>query len=115
MKTSNCETATPYTAVTNFNYRTRAELFGAPGRQLHATTYWRFASGADAVRFAVEGISDAHRAGITLQVDDDRFDHRAIRALYYSANYPLPRQPARPKKQGRRLVQSPAVQAARRG
>jgi hypothetical protein len=115
MKTSNCETATPYKPVTNFNYRAPAELFGAPGRQRHATTYRRFASGADAVRFAVEGIADVLRAGITLQVDDDRFDHRVIRALYDSANYPLPRQPARPKKQGLRLAQSPAMQAARAG
>ena len=106
---------TPYTEMSNFDYSAPAELFGSPGRQHRAVTYRRFASGAEAVQFAVEGISDAHRAGITLQADDDRFDHRAIRALYDSVKYPLPRQPARPKEQAPQLVQSPAMQAARGG
>jgi hypothetical protein len=101
--------------MNDFNYSAPAELFGSPGRQRRAVTYRRFSSGADAVRFAVEGISDALRAGVTLQVDDDRFDHRAIRALYDSANYPLPRQPARSGEQSLRLVQSPAMQATRSG
>jgi hypothetical protein len=83
----------------NFNYSAPAEIFGNPGvgKRRHAVTYRRFASGAEAVRFAVEDISDALIAGITLQAEDDRFDHRAIRALYDSEQYPLTRQQAKPK------------------
>ena len=67
------------------------------------------------MRFAVEGIPDAHRAGVTLQADDDRFDHRAIRALYESAEYPLTRQPRKAKPEGLQLVPSPAARAASAG
>jgi hypothetical protein len=84
--------ASPYTEMIDFNYSAPAELFGSPGRQRRSVTYRRFASGAEAVRFAVEGISNTLLPGVTLQADDDRFDHRAIRALYDSTNYPLTRQ-----------------------
>lgn len=94
--------------MSKFNYSAPAELFGSPGRQRRSVSYRRFASGAEAVRFAVEGISDALLAGVTLQADDDRFDHRAIRALYNSASYPLPRKRGRAKEEGLHLVPSPA-------
>ena len=92
MKTCNLPPATPYTAMSNFNYSAPAELFGSPGRQRRSVSYRRFASGAEAIRFAVEGISAALLAGVTLQSEDDRFDHRAIRALYDGPKYPLSRQ-----------------------
>jgi hypothetical protein len=94
--------------MSKFNYSAPAELFGSPGRQRRSVTYRRFASGAEAVRFAVEGISEGLLAGVTLQADDDRFDHRAIRALYDSTSYPLTRKRGRAKKEGLHLVQSPA-------
>jgi hypothetical protein len=94
--------------MSNFNYSAPAELFGSPGRQRRSVTYRRFASGAEAVRFAVEGISGALLAGVTLQSEDDRFDHRAIRALYDSTKYPLARQRSTVKEEGLHLVQSPA-------
>jgi hypothetical protein len=108
MKTCNLASATPYTEMIKFNYSAPAELFGSPGRQRRSVTYRRFASGAEAVRFAVEGISEGLLAGVTLQADDDRFDHRAIRALYDSTSYPLTRKRGRAKKEGLHLVQSPA-------
>jgi|SRR5436190_13036114 len=101
--------------MSNFDYSAPAELFGSPGRQRRAVTYRRFASGAEAVRFAVEGISDAHRAGVTLQADDDRFDHRAIRELYESAKYPLTRQRRKAKPEGLQLVPSPTARAESAG
>ena len=77
----------------NFDYSAPAELFGNPGsgKRRRSVTYRRFASGAEAVRFAVEGMPAALLAGITLQAEDDRFDHRGIRALYDSTEYPLAR------------------------
>jgi hypothetical protein len=101
--------------MSNFNYSAPAELFGSPGRQRRSVTYRRFASGAEAVRFAVEGISEALRAGITLQADDDRFDHRAIRELYDSARYPLARKRGKAKEEGLQLVPSPAAPASSAG
>jgi hypothetical protein len=78
--------------MTNFDYSAPAELFSSPGRHARALTYRRFASAAEAVRFAVEGISGSLRPRVTLQADDERFDHRGIRALYDSTGYPLTRQ-----------------------
>jgi len=101
--------------MSNFDYSAPAELFGSPGRQHRAVTYHRFASGAEAVRFAVEGISDAHRAGVTLQADDDRFDHRAIRALYDSEKYPLSRERKKAYPESLKMVSLPAVQAKSAG
>jgi hypothetical protein len=112
MKRCNHAPASPYTGMSNFNYRAPAELFGNPGRHRRSVSYRRFASGAEAVRFAVEGISDAHLAGVTLQVGDDRFDHRAIRALYDSAKYPLARQHPRAEEEGlQREPQAPVKRA----
>lgn len=98
----------PYRGMVEFNYSAPAELFGCRGRLGRSATYRRFASGAEAVRFAVEGISDALRAGVTLQADDDRFDHRAIRILYDSTDYPLTREAERPKGKGLERAQSRA-------
>jgi hypothetical protein len=53
--------------------------------------YRRFESGAAAVRFAIEALSPALLAGAVLESDEQRFDHRAIRALYDSSEYPLSR------------------------
>jgi hypothetical protein len=77
--------------MANFDYSAPAELFGSggTGRRKHPIRYRRFSSGADAVRFAIEGVPAALLAGIVLESDEDRFDHAGIRALYDSPNYPL--------------------------
>ena len=76
-----------------FDYTAPAEIFGSGGtaRRRHAMAYRRFASGAHAVRFAIEGLPAALLAGVVLESDDQRFDHLAIRALYDSPDYPLAR------------------------
>lgn len=53
--------------------------------------YRRFDSGAAAVRFAIEALPPALLSGAVLESDEQRFDHRGIRALYDSADYPLAR------------------------
>ena len=75
-----------------FDYGIPAELFmgkrkGGP-RQLR---YRRFATAAEAIRFAVEELP-AVRA--LMQVGDQRFDGDDIQRLYESDDYPLQRRPS---------------------
>ena len=74
------------------DYGITAELFmgkrkGGP-RQLR---YRRFATAAEAIRFAVEELP-AVRA--LMQVGDQRFDGDDIQRLYESNDYPLQRRPS---------------------
>ena len=56
-----------------------------------ALVYRRFASGAKAIRYAIEELSAGALAASVLVVNGDRHDPAAIRALYASADYPLRR------------------------
>jgi hypothetical protein len=59
-------------------------------------TYRRFASGAEAIRFAIEELAPPALAKTVLVVNGGRHDAGAIQTLYASADYPLPRgKPAR--------------------
>lgn len=80
----------------NFNYDAPAEIFSNAGgnKRRPAVGYRRFNSGAEAVRFAVEGIPGTLLVGVILEADEERFDHLAIRALYDSPEYPLVRDDA---------------------
>jgi len=60
-------------------------------------TYRRFATGAEAIRFAVEELPAEGLAATVLEMDGERFDSEAIRNLYDGPAYPLPRR-ARPRK-----------------
>lgn len=79
-----------------FDYSAPAELFGNRGKRgrPHPIRYRRFPTGADAVQFAIEGVPAELLVGITLESDEDRFDHAGIRALYESPEYPLARHAA---------------------
>src|SRR5262249_58241376 len=75
-----------------FDYQMPAELFmakrkGGPQR----LGYRRFATAAEAIRFAVEGFPAVHTLGAYMQVGDDRFDSDDIHRLYESSDYPLRR------------------------
>jgi hypothetical protein len=75
-----------------FDYGIPAELFmgkrkGGPGQ----LRYRRFATAAEAIRFAVEELP-AVRA--LMQVGDQRFDGDDIQRLYESNDYPLQRRPS---------------------
>ena len=64
-----------------------------------AITYRRFASGAEAVRYAIEELPPAHLPASVLVLNGDRYEGVAIRALYDSADYPLPRgAPRKPRR-----------------
>jgi hypothetical protein len=59
--------------------------------QRKAMTYRRFATGAEAIRFAIEVLPAEGLAASVLEIDGDRFDPEAIRSLYDGPAYPLPR------------------------
>lgn len=68
----------------------------ARSRSTHrnALTYRRFASGAEAIRFAIEELPPRGLAATVLVVDGDRHEAEAIRLLYASADYPMLRRAA---------------------
>jgi hypothetical protein len=76
-----------------FDYGAEAELFpGAAGpSRRQPVRYRRFASAAEALRFAMEELSPGSLAGAALEVGDERFDSPGIRQLYEAADYPLVR------------------------
>lgn len=78
--------------MANFNYGARAELFAS--RRYAKTSqaqYRRFNTAAEAVRFVIEDLPTAARAGSYLEVDEQRFEGSSIQALYDGASYPLER------------------------
>jgi hypothetical protein len=53
--------------------------------------YRRFATAAEAIRFAVEDFPAIQSLGAYMQVADERFDSADIHRLYESSDYPLRR------------------------
>jgi hypothetical protein len=51
--------------------------------------YRRFATAAEAIRFAVEELPSFRSLGVWLQVGDERFNSDEIRALYDGSDFPL--------------------------
>jgi len=70
-----------------------AELYIAKERRFRNAplAYKRFDRAAEAVRYALEEVPPEQLASACLEVDDERFDGKGIRALYDSEDYPLPR------------------------
>ena len=78
-----------------FDYAASAELF-MPKRKRGARqplTYRRFATAAEAIRFAVEELPAVPALGPWMQVGDERFDSDDILRLYESTSYPRRRRP----------------------
>ena len=76
-----------------FDFTTAAELFsskfGRRGR--HPLIYRRFASAAQAIRFAIEDLPPQLLENSYLEVDETRFAGAEIRRLYASTRYPFAR------------------------
>jgi Arc/MetJ-type ribon-helix-helix transcriptional regulator len=87
-----------------FDYSSEAELSPTAGevglfvtgrrRMRQPTGYGRFASAADAIRFAVEELPPELLLAAQLKVAEQRFDGDGIRRLYESVEYPLARRAA---------------------
>jgi hypothetical protein len=79
-----------------FDYDSPAELFipkrGRGRRQ--PVNYRRFATAAEAIRFAVEEFPAVRTLGAWMQVGDYRYDSDEICRLYESTGYPLRRAPS---------------------
>ena len=79
--------------MSTFDYSAEAELFPSPLRasRRRPVGYKRFASAAEAIRFAIEDLAPEALAGAYLEVCEERFDSRGIRRLYEASDYPLDR------------------------
>ena len=76
--------------MTTFDYAASAELF-MPKRRSGARqplSYRRFATAAEAIRFAVEELPAVRTLGAWMQVGEERFDSDEIQRLYESTSYP---------------------------
>jgi hypothetical protein len=76
-----------------FDYSLPAELFTGKRKSSSRQRlgYRRFATAAEAIRFAVEDFPAVRTLGAWLQVGDERFDSDEIHRLYERADYPLHR------------------------
>lgn len=76
--------------MNRFNYAGSAGLYaGYAMAERRGPRYRRFETAAEALRFAVEDMRDTQQRGSLLEMDEARFDHNQIRALYDAPEYPL--------------------------
>ena len=72
-----------------FDYHAPAELFLAKPTKGSRTKYRRFATAAEAIRYAVEDLRIPKAFGAWLKVGDERFNSSEIQRLYEADDYPL--------------------------
>ena len=77
----------------NFDFSAPAEIYASKSRggARGPMTYHRFATGAQAVAFAIEVLAPDLLGGAVLEVAEERYGAAQIRALYERADYPLER------------------------
>jgi Arc/MetJ-type ribon-helix-helix transcriptional regulator len=73
----------------SFDYDAPAELFLAKRTKSNRENYRRFATAAEAIRYAIEELRTAKAFGVWLQVGDERFNSGEIQQLYEADAYPL--------------------------
>ena len=75
--------------MSSFDYNAPAELFLAKPIKGSRTKYRRFATAAEALRYAVEDLRTPKAFGAWLEVGDERFNSSEIQRLYEARDYPL--------------------------
>jgi hypothetical protein len=75
--------------MSSFDYNAPAELFLSKPAKGSRTKYRRFATAAEALRYAVEDLRMPKAFGAWLEVGDARFDSIEIQRLYEANDYPL--------------------------
>ena len=82
----------PIEAVECCDYAAPAELFQCRMKSGKSrTTYKRFNTAAEAIRFAIEDVSPSALLGTYLEVGEARYGRPEIQNLYERASYPLMR------------------------
>ena len=71
-----------------FDYSSPAELYLSRPRGRH-TDYRRFATAAEAIRYAVEVLRTPKAFGAHLEVEEQRLNSSDILRLYEAEDYPL--------------------------
>jgi hypothetical protein len=72
-----------------FDYNAPAELFLAKRTKSSRENNRRFATAAEAIRYAIEDLRTPKAFGVWLQVGDERFNRSEIQRLYEAADFPL--------------------------
>jgi hypothetical protein len=81
--------------MARFDYEAPAELFPSRSKKGNRPAgYRRFATAAEAIRYAIEEMPSALLLGTILEVDEERIDGDGIRKLYDSPDYPFTRKPS---------------------
>ena len=75
--------------MSSLDYNVPAELFLAKPAKGSRTKYRRFATAAEALRYAVEDLRIPKAFGAWLELGDERFDSSEIQRLYEADDYPL--------------------------
>jgi hypothetical protein len=75
--------------MSSFDYNAGAELFLAKPGKGRRTKYRRFATTAEALRYAVEDLRTPRAFVAWLQGGDERFNGVEIRRLYEDGEYPF--------------------------
>jgi len=90
--------------MSEFDYEMEAGLFSSktlakrPRSYQNSIEFRRFAQAAEAIRYAVEDMPPGLLASCSLEVAEATYTGAAIRGLYESAEFPLPRRPNSSKK-----------------
>lgn len=77
----------------DFSFNEPADVYSTDGKgtRKRPVSYRRFATSAEAIRFAVEQLPQIMQRGTVMEIGEDRYEFADIRALYESTGYPLPR------------------------